>query len=92
METNMEKSRYLSAYNKGKEDFKELLWHKDTEKPDGNKCIFCYNPETDDYDVAYYESVAKGYFWAYLEDFFSEEMYKEVLKKEKELDEEFREM
>lgn len=91
MKTDMTKSRYLSAYNKGKEEFKESIWHKGIELPAGEKCVFFYNPVDDSYDIAYYLIVPENAYWAYLEDFFNKEMYDAVLKREKELDKQFEE-
>lgn len=76
------------GFMKGIEFVNENIWHDAEELPDPDKCALAYNPETDDYDCAYFESMPKGYRWAYLEDIFSKDMYEAYLRHEKKRDEE----
>ena len=82
LETELEQRGFM----KGIEFMSENIWHDADERPDPDKCVFAYNPEKDEYDFAYYEKVAEGYKWAYIEDFCTKDMYNAVLKHEKERD------
>ena len=85
-ETDQRQSDFMD----GVRFMKDSIWHEHTEVPEEDCCVFAYNPETDDYDLAYYVKVPKGYRWAYLEDFFTDDMVKGLKEHEKAIEAKFR--
>jgi hypothetical protein len=87
---SLETTEKQSGFMVGIGFIRESVWHYDTELPNEDKCVLTYNPETDNCEVVYAALVGKGCRWAYLEDLFTEDMAKAMLRHEKEVDERWR--